>query len=142
MNKPTLCLDAMRLAGVITPLLKTPQHWDIRHEVAWYVSRCEMAGFCTTDDMRRLCAERFLRGKRKVSQPGTTRRKQQARETRKMLADIPPELLAAVEQAKKTPAWVQHQGGNNKAINAVIGPIIKQFRVHFDVIKSILESQP
>ncbi len=132
----------MRLAGVIMPLLKTPQHWDIRHDVAWYVSRCEMAGFCNTDDMRRLCAERFLQGKRKVSPPGTARRKKQARETRKMLSNIPQELLAAIKQAKQTPAWDQYQGGNNKAINAVIGPIIKQFRAPFDVIKSILENQP
>jgi len=137
-----MSLDVMRLAGVIMPLLKTPQHWDIRHDVAWYVSRCEMAGFCNTDDMRRLCAERFLQGKRKVSPPGTARRKKQARETRKMLSNIPQELLAAIKQAKQTPAWDQYQGGNNKAINAVIGPIIKQFRAPFDVIKSILENQP
>jgi hypothetical protein len=128
------------MAGAIQSAFKTPEQWAIRHEVAWYVSRCEMAGFCNTDEMRRQCAERYIKGKRRVSPPGTTKRKRQARETRKILANIPPELLVAIEQAKQTPAWAQYQGGNAKAINAVIGPLIKQFKVPFDVIKSILEN--
>ena len=128
---------SLPMAGAIRSVFKTPEQWVIRDQVAWYVSRCEMAGFCSTDDMRRQCAERYLLGKRKVTPPGTAKRKKQEKATKKILANIPPDLLDAVDQAKQTTAWAQYQSGNAKAMNAVIGPLIKRFNVPANVIKTI-----
>lgn len=130
-------IGSLSMAGAIQSVFKTPDQWAIRDQVAWYVSRCEMAGFCSTDDMRRQCAERYLAGKRKVTHPGTAKRKKQEKATKKILANIPFDLLEAVAQAKQTTAWAQYQSGNAKAINSVIGPLIKRFNVPVNVIKTI-----
>lgn len=128
------------MAGSLLTILK-PNHeaWPARNDVMWYVSRCEMRSFCNTDELRRLCASRYIAGKRAVTPPGTRRRKAQAKRTRELLKNLPAGLLEALEEGKKTKAWAQYVGGNEKAVNAVIGPLIKQFGVTFDVVSTLIK---
>lgn len=128
------------IAGSLSTILR-PQDtaWPNRDDVMWYVSRCEMAGFCTTDDLRRRCAERYLAGKRAVTPPGTRRRKVRAKRTRELLVHLPAGLLEALEEGKRTKAWAQYVGGNEKAVNAVIGPLIKRFGVTFEVVSTLIK---
>lgn len=57
---------ASHIAGALHAMLFGTKHWASRWDIAWYVSRCEMAGFCNTDDMRRQCALRYIAGKREL----------------------------------------------------------------------------
>lgn len=126
------------MASALIPILKDTQSWACRYEIAWYVSRCEMAGFCKTDEMRQLCAQRWMAGKRKVSPPGHKRRKRAASLMRKMLGNPPVELLAAVSAALKTDAARQYAEGNLKALNALVGMVLKAFKTDAGVVRQLL----
>ena len=134
--------DTFVIANAISSLLKERGCWHIRNQVAYYVDLCIRAGFCKTDNDIRLCAERYLAGKRKVTPPGTQRKKQQAKERKKLLSNIPQQLLDTVKDVvlKNEKAVQQYKSGNEKAINALIGQVIKVHRYEATVIKDLLIS--
>ncbi len=124
----------------LIPLLQNTQHWDQRYEIEWYVGRCVMAGFCKTQDQMRLCAERYIAGKRRVSPPGTKRRKRDAKRMRDMMANVPAALLEAVDAviAEQTKAVQQYLAGTEKALNALVGGVIKRYKTDPAVIRELL----
>lgn len=113
--------------------------FEFMYEMAWYVGRCELAGFCKTNDQVRLIAERYIAGKRKVSPPGTQRRKNEADAVRKALANVPAELAAAVKAAVASPVGVQVVGGNDKAKNSLIGMVMKQYKTTPALVMQLLD---
>lgn len=129
-----------RLAEALTPVL-TGGWWERRWEVAWYVNLCEMAGFCTTDDMRRLCAQRYMAGKRKVTPPGTCHRKRAERERRRLLRDMPPDLTEAIVSASNSTAAQQFATGNDKALNAVVGMVLKKYKAEPSFVRELLAAR-
>lgn len=129
-----------RLAEALTPVL-TGEWWEHRWTIAWYVNRCEMAGFCVTDDMRRLCAQRYMAGKRKVTPPGTQRRKTAERERRRLLRDMPDALTAAIEVAVNSAAAQQFAAGNDKALNAVVGMVLRQYKAEPATVRELLAAR-
>lgn len=126
-----------RLADAITSVLEG-EWWDRRWEVAWYVNRCEIAGFCETDNMRRLCARRYMAGKRKVTPPGTKRRKREERERRKLMREMPAALVEAIEVSLASDAAKQFSMGNDKALNAVVGMVLKQYKADPSFVRDVL----
>ena len=140
MKAGTWTLTHARLAEALTPVL-TGGWWNRRWEVAWYVNLCEIAGYCTTDDMRRLCAQRYMAGKRKVTPPGTRRRKTAEREKRRLRRNIPAELQAAIAAAAQSAAAQQYAAGNDKALNAVVGMVLKQCKAEPSFVRELLAAR-
>jgi hypothetical protein len=134
------CPEDSYMIGVLIDLLQGTPDWERRYDIAWYVSRCESAGFCDTGDQIRACAERYIAGKRKVTPPGTKRRKRVERERRKILRNIPAELVKAISEviAENAKAIQQYKDGNEKAINSMVGGVMKRYRGDPAVIKILL----
>lgn len=133
--------ERLHLIEVLIPVLKGTPWWDRRHDVEWYVNRCERAGFCGTDDMRRLCARRYMAGKRKVTPPGTSRRKALARERRRLERNLPAELAQALDSAAASPVVQQVAAGNGKAMNALVGMVLKQHKAEPALVRELLEAR-
>lgn len=129
-----------RLAEALTPVLNG-EWWDRRWDVAWYVNLCEMAGFCRTHDMRRLCAQRYMAGKRRVTPPGTQRRKTAERERRRLSRDMPKALMEAIASASNSTAAQQFAAGNDKALNAVVGMVLKQYKAEPTLVRELLAAK-
>lgn len=129
------------LVGDIANVVRGTPHWENRKEILWYVSRCEMAGFATTAAEKQNCALRYMAGKRKVSAPGTKRRKRSLQEQRKMLKNMPPELIAAISAACESDLAKQVMGGNAKAINALLGSVLKAHKAPAALVKQLLEAK-
>lgn len=134
--------ERMRVVEALIPLLQDTEHWEKRWDVEWYVDKCIRAGFCKTPDQIRLCAERFLAGKRKVTPPGTKRRKVAAKKKADALANVDPQLMAAVTAviAENVKAVEQYKGGTEKALNALVGGVMKRFKTDPAVVKDLLIS--
>lgn len=126
------------IAGAIQPAV-VGDAWSRRLEVAWYVDRCVMAGFAKTDDEKLECARRFLAGKRKVSHPGTKHRKTAAKARRKLLENPPAELLKAIETLRGSVAHVEYLMGNAKAMNAMVGQVLKIGRYDPSAVRELIE---
>lgn len=126
--------------GALVDMLQHTPDWDRRWDILWYVQLCEMAGHADTDDQRRGCAARYIAGKRKITPPGTERRKKAAKEQRKLLANVPAELKAAVAAvcAENAKAIEQYKGGNEKALNSMIGAVMKRHKSEPTVIRTLL----
>ena len=105
------------------------------------MNRCEMAGFCDTDDMRRLCAQRYMAGKRKVTPPGTQRRKVAERERRRLLRAMPVALTEAIAVAAESTAAQQFATGNDKALNAVVGMVLKKYKAEPAFVRELLAAR-
>jgi hypothetical protein len=127
---------------VVIDLTAGTPRWDERFDVAWYVDRCRLAGFAETDDQMRACALRYLAGKRRVTPPGTARRRRDERRRRAELAAVPPELAAAVAAvvAENEKAVAQYRAGVEKAINALVGQVMRRHRADPAVVKTLLEA--
>ena len=104
----------------------------------WYLGLCEEKGFAKTDDQIRLCALRWVAGKRKVTPPGTERKKNEAKRIREMLLSVPKELLAAIEEAVAMPMAKQYFAGNEKVFNALFGVVMKKFKAEPQVVRELL----
>jgi hypothetical protein len=128
----------MGVIHALLPALEGTPYWDQRWDVEWYVNRCIVAGFCKTDDQIRLCAQRYVVGKRKVTPPGTRRRKEEARRMRKMLANTPVELMAIIDEAIKMEAAKQYLAGNDKSLNSVLGFVLRQYKTDANVVRALL----
>lgn len=132
------------IISLMRPLIQVldgTEWWEKRYEVAWYVNRCEIAGFCDTDDMRRLCAKRYMAGKRKVTPPGTERRKRAERERRKILSSVPQDLMDAISDAVTSEAARQFAGGNDKALNAVVGIVLRRHKADPAAVRKLIVSR-
>lgn len=81
--------------------------------------------FINNYDDALLIARKYLKGKRKITPPFTRKRKEEARKKRKMLSNIPSELLSFLDEQSSNPLLQQYKDGNEKAINAFVGQIIK-----------------
>lgn len=116
--------------------------WNNRQAIAHYVDLCMMAGFCKTEDDVRNCADRYIAGKRKVSPPGTRRRKKLAKEQRKLRESIPQELHDAVRKVidENKKAVDQYLGGNEKSINALVGQVMRLHKFDALIVKELLVS--
>lgn len=128
----------IRLIQAITPVIGAS--WVDRWRVAHYVNLCEMHGFADTDDKKRQCALRYIAGKRKITPPGHRRRKTEAKARAAAIRDASPELIAAVRNAATTDAARQFASGNAKAINALVGHVMRTQRADPAVIKQLIES--
>lgn len=126
------------LIQAITPAVKGDA-WSYRWDVAWYVSQCEMAGFAKTADEKMACAKRYLAGKRKISPPGTERRKKAERLKRKIVSSPPQELVDAIQALKCSKAYEQFIGGNEKALNALVGLVLKEFKTDPSAIRELIQ---
>ena len=129
-----------QVAQVLISILQNTIFWEKRWEIESYIWKCIAKGFCSTDDQIRLCAQRWMKGKRKVTPPGTLRKKKEAKERAKFLANIPLELIQAIDSvlAKNEKAIEQYKAGNEKAVNALIGQVMKLYRSDASVIKELL----
>lgn len=121
------------LSSVVSDLSQS-----VKHDVVYYVQRCELAGVCSTDDQRRACAERFLQGKRKVSAPGTRRRRLAQRRARSLVRSPPPELVEALNQAMLLPAVAKAKAGDNKAMNSLVGSVLKVFKAEPQAVRDLV----
>ena len=128
------------VVGALIPLLEGTEFWDRRWDIEWYVSKCITAGFCKTDDQVRLCAQRWMAGKRKVTPPGTKRRKTEAKKKAAMMSNVPAELTAAIEAvvAENAKAVAQFKGGTEKALNALVGGVMKRYKTDPATVKDLL----
>jgi hypothetical protein len=131
---------AARITDELHGMLFGSENWDKRWAVAYYVGLCVRAGFCKTGDDIRLCAERYLAGKRKITPPGTARRKKQAREQKELRKNIPTELTLAVSEviAANLKAVQQYKDGNEKALNALLGQVMRKYKTDAIIIKELL----
>ena len=133
------------LADAILPLLKGEEgeskspYFEHRYEIANYVDKCEAKGFCHDLVTRQACARRWMAGKRKVSAPFTKTRKKAAIAKRKALSIVPAELLAIVESSLKTPQGQQFKSGNEKAVNALVGMVLRQFKYDAAAVKELIQ---
>lgn len=135
------------LAEAILPMLhgedgdgKSP-FFELRHEIAWYVSKCESRGFCHDLLTRQACAKRWMAGKRKVSAPFTKTRKRAAIAKRKALSNAPERLLSIIFAALETPQGIQFKSGNEKALNALVGMVLKQFKYDAAAVKDLIKAR-
>lgn len=71
-----------------------------------------------------LCASRWVAGKRAVTLPWTKRNKRSRARTRKAVALHRVEILAALELVDER-LTTQYRTGNEKALNAIVGKVIK-----------------
>lgn len=129
--------ERLNIVEALIPLLQNTSDWDRRYEIEWYVGRCVMKGFCKTQDQMRLCAERYIAGKRKVTPPGTARRKLAEKKKKEFLKSIPPELNAAIEAAitEQQKAVEQYRSGVEKALNSIVGGVMKRHRSDPAIVK-------
>jgi Asp-tRNA(Asn)/Glu-tRNA(Gln) amidotransferase B subunit len=130
-----------QLVGDIIDTVRGTSHWEKREDIIWYVSLCEQRGFATTKDEKKNCVLRYMAGKRKVSAPGTKRRKRSLQEQRKMLKNMPLELSAAIDAACQSDLAKQVLGGNTKAINALVGSVLKSYKAPAALVKQLLEAK-
>jgi GatB domain len=145
LNDRISMFSAERLA-ILEPLivlLEDTLDWSRRFDVEIYVHKCVNAGFAKTDDQIRMCAERYLAGKRKVTPPGTTRRKRAEQKMREALANTPKELLQAIQaiMAEQTKAVEQYKGGADKALNALVGGVMKRHKSDPTIVRELLIKQ-
>ena len=126
--------------GVFSLLEKHPLTWDQKIELEWYLDKCRAKGFANTRDEIRLCAERFFAGKRKVTAPGYSRRKRSDKERKKIMANVPAELTAAITQViqEQHKAVAQYKSGVDKALNALVGNVMKKYKGDPAVIRELL----
>lgn len=103
-----------------------------------YVCRCSAAGFAETDQQKVACAERWLVGKRKITPPGHSGRKRIEKQRRKLLKNLPVELLQAVEEVCTENA-IASVKKSPKAINALVGAVMKRYKTDAAVIKTLIE---
>ncbi len=109
-----------------------------RIELEWYLIRCEERGFAKTHDALLLCARRWMAGKRKINPPGTRARKESAKATRKLLSNMPAELLTALDTACSSPAAQEYASGKGKALNAVVGLLLRQYPIDAATARQII----
>lgn len=130
------------IAGVLGSYLQgiSKEAFAKRNEVAHYVDRCAAAGFCKTEDDVRACAARYLAGKRKITSPGTARRLRESKERAKLLANVPKELTNAIAEVieANSKAIEQYRAGNEKAVNALVGQVMRKHKTDAAVIKQLL----
>lgn len=133
-------VDESDLHEVLITMLQFTPDWDRRYEIAWYVSLCMSKGFCKTTDQMKACAERYLAGKRKVTPPGTRRRVRDEKRRKEALANVPAELTAAAQAviAENPKAITQYKAGTEKALNALVGGVMKRYKADPAVIKQLL----
>ena len=140
-SKPMWTEAKSRIVGAIAPVLKAPEWWNRREEVIWYVDRCATAGFSDTDELLRQCALRYMAGKRKISAPGTSRRKKTAKEQRRILSSVPEELSSAIASALATKAGEQFLGGNERALNALVGMVLKAYKADPATVRLLISQR-
>lgn len=129
------------LVGSVAKVVHGTPYYEKREDILWYVNLCEMRGFANTEDEKRNCALRYMAGKRKVSAPGTKRRKRSLQEQRKIMRNAPPELMAAIASACQTDLAQKVLGGNTKAMNALVGSVLKIYKAPAELVKNLLETK-
>lgn len=132
--------ERLQIIETLIPVLQYTEHWDCRYDVEIYVSKCYRAGFAQTPDQLRLCAERFLAGKRKVTPPGTSRRKRDAKKMRAILTNPPSDLILAIDTvlSEQQKAVTQYKSGVDKALNALVGQTMKRYKIDPAIIRELL----
>ena len=135
------------LAEAILPLLigedgeRQGEFFKHRHAIASYVDACEARGYCHDQLSRQACAKRWMAGKRKVSAPFTKTRKRAAIEKRKALAAVPQLVREAIRAALKSPQGLQFAAGNQKALNALVGMVLKVHKYDASAVKELIQAE-
>lgn len=139
---PFLC-DKFTTDKIIDAVLDLCSGLSIKKEqdLVWYLSRCYLKGILDVDNEYSIqeFAKRWLIGKRKLSAPGTTRKKKREKERRKLLNNLPAELITAVNNACNSEPARQYKAGNEKAINSLVGMVMKAFKFDPAVVKKLLQ---
>ena len=135
------CLDKKALEifeSLASYLEKLPRNsFD---EMLYYVGLCEYYGHCHDGNSRRLCADRWLSGKRKISAPGTKRKKREAKERAKLLSSLSEEFKSIIDKVINSDLASQYRNGNKKALNSCVGAILKQTKeLPAQAVKELLE---
>ena len=125
------------LLGAIQPLLNG-DWWDKRWDVAWYVDRCAQKGFANTPDSMRECAKRYMAGKRKISAPGTAKRKRDEKMMVDFLKNPPQEIIVTIETLADSPIATQYKNGNEKALNAIVGMVLKSHKFEPACVRALI----
>jgi Asp-tRNA(Asn)/Glu-tRNA(Gln) amidotransferase B subunit len=94
-------------------------------------------------DLVRRIMEAYQRGKRKINLLGTSSKKKQFKELNKLTQNVPPELDEIINKTFTTHFNIVEQvkSGNSKAINQLLGIVIKQYKIDGLVLKKIIESK-
>jgi hypothetical protein len=111
---------------------------ELRHQVGYYLSLCNIAGFAKTEKDLDACARRYLAGKRKVSPPFTKTRKNAAIKARKARESVPKEVLDQIDFVMTLP---MAQNVNEKSINALVGMVLKKHKYNPQVVKELIQSR-
>lgn len=111
------------------------------NDMVWYLSECGIAGFMNTNDQARLCAQRWIAGKRKVTPPGTKRRKREAKERKKVMLNLPKALVDAISNVVASDVFKHVVGGNEKAANSLMGMVMRQHKADPQLIKQLLAAE-
>jgi len=131
---PSLCSD-------LYDILEGTSFWEKREEVAWYADRCIGAGIVTDAASLEVCVRRYMAGKRRITPPFTKTRKRAAIRLRKALAAVPADILALVVEVCSLPIAEQYRQGNTKALNAMVGMVLKKHRLEPAAVKQLLINQ-
>jgi hypothetical protein len=108
------------------------------HQIGYYLSLCNIAGFAKTEKDLDACARRYLAGKRKVSPPFTKTRKNAAIKARKARESVPKEVLDQIDFVMTLP---MAQNVNEKSINALVGMVLKKHKYNPQVVKELIQSR-
>jgi len=128
-----------KLIGVIMSTIgDKPDWWSRRFELAGYVDRCIQAGFCKTSDQMRLCALRYIDGKRKITPPGTKKKKTAEKKLAAVLKNVPRALSDAIDNVCKSKSADEYKNGNTKAINSMVGMVMKLHKYDAAIVKQLL----
>lgn len=132
--------EMAKIANAITTTLKDRGQWESRYAIMAYVDMCIAAGFCKTDNDMRLCAERYINGKRKITPPGTAKRKKQTRNQTRLLNNPPNEMMVSIRTviAQQEKIVAQVKAGNEKAVNSLIGKVMGLYKYDATVVKQLL----
>ena len=80
-----------------------------------------------------------MAGKRKVSPPGTRRRKHVAAEIKKQISTIDDHTKKVIHDAKETGAYLKYLQGDLKSLNSAIGYVLKQCKISAHLVRYMLE---
>lgn len=68
-------------------------------------------------------------------------KKRAAKERSKLLESVPQELLSAIQAQHGTKQWEQYIAGNTKALNAIVGAVLKVYRTDASVVKELIQQK-
>lgn len=109
-----------------------------RWDITYYIHDCWDAGLCRNKDQIIECIKSWMEGERDIVAPGTKRRLAEEAKRKELASNVPQELIDVVNNLKGDPLIQQHRDGNPKAINALMGKVLKQYKADPVFVKEFL----